>query len=86
MTINEAKGKAAREFGFVDWRCVTVYSRSRLSESLTDRAMELYAESKAKEAYNQAIMDAAKSAEAYYDIPTEQIEVSKQSILKLLKK
>ena len=103
MTIQLAKDQAAKEFGYKDfWDGFLQRYNPSLKHTITDlinRSLEIYAESKAKEAYNQGVRDAAESAMMkfhdgfhkenkdidYFMSGQDNLTVSKQSILKLLK-
>lgn len=57
MTIEQAKDQVAKKLGYKSW-----YSMEYYSVGLLDEAIRIYGEAQAKEAYNQAIRDAANSA------------------------
>lgn len=85
MTLKEAKDKAAKEYGYRDWKDIySSFDAGDLSyqilEIVIDDAMEIYASQQRTEVWNSAIEAAAESA--YIADDGEHI-VSKQSILKL---
>ena len=103
MTLQLALNEAAKKQGYKNWNEVEnkpAYGGSSI-RAVACIAAELYAASKAKEAYNQGVMDAAESAEielpngllckiiSTIDVNGEEFEfnicINKQSILKLLK-
>lgn len=90
MTIQEAKDQAARERGYDQFE--SVIDAQNISSAYDDdfkeiinRSLEIFAEAKAKEAYNQGVRDAAESAEVFASFGEKLPYLNKQSILKLLK-
>ncbi len=87
MTILEAKDQVADDYGYKSWRWCLENSDEMLDpiDVMSDEAAELYAEAKAKEAWNAAIDAAAEAAEVVYDEDMAEWFVENQSILKLKK-
>ncbi len=81
MTLQEAKDQAARERFYKDWdeAMFSEYVKTDDEEQIIDRAMELYAESKATEAYNQALNYVIENVNRYSTF------ANKNEIRKLLK-
>ncbi len=88
MTLQEAKKQIALKEGFNSWAefaKFTCYEND--FEIAINEAAELYAEAKAREAWNNAIDAAAEAAELSRDAGQDLngISVDKQSILNLKK-
>ena len=69
MTIQEAKDQAALEFGYHTFEQASNETNYSQEIRINNTAMEIYAEAKAKEAYNQGVMDAAESAKIICVLP-----------------
>ncbi len=55
MTLQQAKDEAAKEFGYEDWEDLMFFDGYMSdNQNLIDRAMTIYAEAKAKEAFEAA--------------------------------
>lgn len=83
MTFEEAKKQVAKKYGYPDWESIDWYqvdysfhlseTKGHAQDLLNTESAELYANSKAAEAYNQGIHDYELVNDiniSYYDKPT----------------